>query len=418
MAQVVYPFYCTAPGYLMKQKLAFVMILMCCAATWMVTMERLERSGAATITGTRGIRDLWNKLPDGDTSLDSLASLEQLVNLQPRQHVFFLNTHKAGGSIVRNVLLLFAHRNNLTVLLPRKGLGFSFSSKNYWHNRDTRSSRNSHIICDYLVFNKTFVDAVLPADTLFVGIVRHPFHQFLAAFHKYTRVLPDSKNYLRKIPGPFPVATYLSEPEKWEHPDPSRSFTNNRMSFDFGLEVAQWKDNAAVERYLQYLESTFHLVMVAEKFDESLVLLRRLARWSLRDVLYLQVSDFEMLNRYTFNETQRHRHRKFQYPDYALYARFEAILFKRISEQTQYGFYSELAQFRKTREAVQVFCEKAPEKRDLRVKASLWNEAFRVTPRDCQFMSGVLPLVNRSLLAKNYNYQYYKEETQLLFGPE
>ncbi|KAL8580519.1 hypothetical protein ACOMHN_054674 [Nucella lapillus] len=394
------------------QKLMMTMIFLCTGSMWMALVERLRIS--STLVTLPDVRDLVGRLPV-DSGLGPLVPADSLMAKNPNTHIFFLNTHKAGGSIVRNMLLLFARRHSLTSLLPRPGIRFiSLDGKNYWDNKAPGSEgRANDILSEYLVFNQTFVTSLMPPDTLYVGIVRDPFQQFLAAFQKYSRVLPEEENYLRAIPGPIPVATYLRDPQKWEHPDPSKSFTNNRMSFDFGLDVDKWGDKRAIHRYLQYLEDTFHLVMVADRFDESLVLLRRQAQWSLRDILYIQISDFEMLTRYTFKETQKQAHRKFQYPDYALYWRFEAILYKKIGQQIFYGFYSELARFRDTRNRVQVFCEKMPGD-SIHIKASRWNEAFKVTVQDCKLMTGVLPLANHSLQAETYNYWYYKEEAQNL----
>ncbi|XP_070387591.1 galactose-3-O-sulfotransferase 3-like isoform X3 [Dermacentor albipictus] len=47
----------------------------------------------------------------------------------------------------------------------------------------------------------------------------------------------------------------------------------NQMSFDLGLEPAQFANASAVRRFVERLDATFDLVMVAERINESLVLL-------------------------------------------------------------------------------------------------------------------------------------------------
>ncbi|KAK7094701.1 galactose-3-O-sulfotransferase 2-like [Littorina saxatilis] len=381
---------------LMTTKLAFLMLIVCSVGVWMVITDHLTRSTAYTIPeNSVNIRNLL-----GWDSFNTLATVEHAGEPGPRKHVFFLNVHKTGGTNVKYVLLHFARRYNLTVLLPKAGPHFSEHSKNYWHNVDPRArGRRNDILCDYSVFNETFVSALMPKDTLYVGIVRYPFEQFLAAFLQYESQIPQ--DYLTSIPGPYRIATYLSDPKKWEHPDPSQSFTNNRMSFDFGLDVAQWSDKGAIKRHLDYLDVKFDLVMVTEKLDESLILLRRLAGWSLQDIIYVKwLSPFGQEQTYLFNETQRHRHKQFQYPDYALYRRFEAVLYQKISQQAGYGFHEELNKFRSTVETVRVFCEQKA-KKTLQIKASVWNTAFTVTRKDCLFMTGALPFVNTTTLELN-----------------
>jgi hypothetical protein len=60
------------------------------------------------------------------------------------------------------------------------------------------------------------------------------------------------------------------------------------MSFDFGLEPNLMDNATAVSEYINYLNNTFHLVMVSERFEESMVLLKRLMGWGLQDVLYIR----------------------------------------------------------------------------------------------------------------------------------
>ncbi|KAH7965398.1 hypothetical protein HPB49_007366 [Dermacentor silvarum] len=59
----------------------------------------------------------------------------------------------------------------------------------------------------------------------------------------------------------------------------------NQMSFDLGLEPAQFANASAVRRFIERLDATFDLVMVAERINESLVLLRDLLCWDLDDVV-------------------------------------------------------------------------------------------------------------------------------------
>nr|XP_054933550.1 galactosylceramide sulfotransferase-like [Dermacentor andersoni] len=59
----------------------------------------------------------------------------------------------------------------------------------------------------------------------------------------------------------------------------------NQMSFDLGLEPAQFANATAVRRFVERLDATFDLVMVAERINESLVLLRDLLCGDVDDVV-------------------------------------------------------------------------------------------------------------------------------------
>lgn len=46
------------------------------------------------------------------------------------------------------------------------------------------------------------------------------------------------------------------------------------MAFDLGLPVNAFRNTVAVDQFIQRLEETFDLVLIAERMSESLVLLR------------------------------------------------------------------------------------------------------------------------------------------------
>lgn len=72
--------------------------------------------------------------------------------------------------------------------------------------------------------------------------------------------------------------------------------TNNRMALEFGfpLEVfrSRKKKTAAITEYLDQLDSEMDLILVVEKLEESMVLLRRILNWKLQDILYIHKNSF------------------------------------------------------------------------------------------------------------------------------
>ena len=58
----------------------------------------------------------------------------------------------------------------------------------------------------------------------------------------------------------------------------------NQMLWDFGLDHSLLTNESAIRAKIFEIESYFDLVMVAERFDESIILLRDELCWSYRDV--------------------------------------------------------------------------------------------------------------------------------------
>lgn len=62
------------------------------------------------------------------------------------------------------------------------------------------------------------------------------------------------------------------------------------MLWDMGLSLEDMEDPEAVEAKIREAEDTFDLVMIAERFDESVVLLRELLCWEYKDVAYFKLN--------------------------------------------------------------------------------------------------------------------------------
>ncbi len=59
----------------------------------------------------------------------------------------------------------------------------------------------------------------------------------------------------------------------------------NQQILDLGLPWSHYHNEDAVDRHVEYLMANFHLFMVAEKMDESLIMLRHLMNWTIEDVV-------------------------------------------------------------------------------------------------------------------------------------
>ncbi|XP_070212844.1 galactose-3-O-sulfotransferase 4-like [Littorina saxatilis] len=351
-----------------------------------------------------------------------------------QRHVFFLKVHKAASTTVMNVLYRFALQRNLNVALPMRDNILSENGK-LWARRllppPTGASYFFDILCNHLVFHEPSVRVTLPADASFIGIVREPFQQFVSAF-QYYRTNFNIK-YLEQIHSSDPIATYLHDPAQYEPTrGPSFSYTHNRMSFDFGIDPEKMNSERHIKDYVSYLNRTFQLVMVSERFDESMVLLKRLLGWRLQDVLYIKNNVLKGSaggggdSQFTAGQRQAHRH--FNAADYALYEHF-AQLFQAKVEAEGKLFPQEVAAFVTMREKVEAFCAGAAntsnEGEHLTLVATAWTGVFEVTKKECRLMTlqenRFVDLVRQwqygPLLMEKYQLMMSKHRRERLFIP-
>lgn len=64
----------------------------------------------------------------------------------------------------------------------------------------------------------------------------------------------------------------------------------NQMLFDLGMDDKAFSNKTAVHEYISFLDSVFDLVMVKEKMEESLVLLKDLLCWKTDDVVIFHLN--------------------------------------------------------------------------------------------------------------------------------
>ena len=304
--------------------------------------------------------------------------------------------HKAASSTVQNILYRFGSHRNLSFVLPYKGHYISYhNSKTY--NAILRSPDNKtgkyNILCNHVVFNHTKFKRLMYDDAIYIAIVREPLDQFISAAYYYKYVYP--KKYLKKLNKTTFIQDLIHDPVRLEDLKMTKTF--NRMAGDFGYvvnsigEVLNLSDDA-ITSFVSRLKNTFDLVMVVDYFDESLVMMKRLLNWSLKDILYIKLNQLESNNVHTPSKANvsnydkaifRRRNRL----DYAIYDTFRDILLQKMSKEMY--FEAEVKQFKTITNDVHVFCiEKTqmPSKRQITFSASDWNTAFSVDEQDCKLM--------------------------------
>merc|ERR550519_2311328 len=73
----------------------------------------------------------------------------------------------------------------------------------------------------------------------------------------------------------------------------NRAFKNlgrNQMLWDAGLPARLMDNETAVSEKIAEMENTFDLVMIADRFDESMILLKDLLCWDYRDVVNFKLN--------------------------------------------------------------------------------------------------------------------------------
>lgn len=213
-------------------------------------------------------------------------------------------------------------------------------------------------MCNHARFNKRPMNYLFPKDrSKYITILRDPVAQYESVFNFMHFAKPlgfkDEED---------PLGTFLKFPPAFQEIKPLMKATlalhlvRNPMLFDLGLDFRYFQNKTAVERYIEFLDNEFDLVMILEHFDESLLLLKRLLCWELKDILHFKLNERQDVQKRKFiSQEVRDDIKSWNKADFMLYQHFNRTFWRKIKAQGP-GFQRELKIFRRKKEAFTRAC--------------------------------------------------------------
>ncbi|XP_074058362.1 galactosylceramide sulfotransferase-like [Macrotis lagotis] len=206
----------------------------------------------------------------------------------PKLDIVFMKTHKTASSTLLNILFRFGQKHKLKFAFPSGYNDFNYPSLfrcSLVHNYQPEACFN--IICNHMHFDYSEVHSLVPPNATFITVLRDPAHLFESSFHYFGLVVP----FTWKLTGQNKLAKFLQDPTQYYNPQGFNAhYLHNLLFFDLGYNNELDPRNPQVKVHILEVEQRFHLVMLQEYFDESLVLLKDLMCWELEDILYFKLN--------------------------------------------------------------------------------------------------------------------------------
>ena len=330
---------------------------------------------------SRGTKPSYNSINSIDDTANSHYNIQNKLkrtdNASEIRHIGFLKVRKAGGSTLQNIFFRFGLKRNLTFVLPRDRYYFNIAA-----TLPVRPGGHYDILATHSWYKSEEYDRILPKDKVNIAIVREPIDRLISSAYYYRDVY--GYKYLNKIP----KATYIQElilhPEKYETKPFSE--TRNSMGQDFGFATTlKIEDSDEVLKKMNSLEKEFFLVLLTDRFDESLVLMKRYLNWNLSDILYIP------RNTHTHPPVNitaelREKYKKTSFMDFAIYNRFSEIFNEKVIAEGQY-FQQEVKHLQIVLSKTVSFCQHQKiSKTFLEIPSSAWNTDFKIFESDCKIL--------------------------------
>ncbi|XP_006147990.1 galactosylceramide sulfotransferase isoform X1 [Tupaia chinensis] len=221
--------------------------------------------------------------PEVVTGMNSSAG-----ECQPRRDIVFMKTHKTASSTLLNILFRFGQKHGLKFAFPNGRNDFDYPA--FFARslvQDYRPGACFNIICNHMRFHYDEVRGLVPPNATFITVLRDPARLFESSFHYFGSVVPLTW----KLTSRDKLAEFLQDPDRYYDPNGYNAhYLHNLLFFDLGYDSGLDPGSPQVQEHILEVERRFHLVLLQEYFDESLVLLRDLLCWELEDVLYFKLN--------------------------------------------------------------------------------------------------------------------------------
>ncbi|XP_064642475.1 galactosylceramide sulfotransferase-like [Lineus longissimus] len=353
-----------------------------------------------------------------------------------RRFISFVKVHKCASSAIGTILVLFGLKHKLNFALPRYDQGhLGWPAPLRPEHLDPHVAQPINIITHHMVYNRTTLKKLMPSDTTYIAILREPYFQFKSAFNFF--LVTSQLDMTSKSP----MTEFLENPRKFEKPVHfiyngkyfgAKSITRNFMLTDLGFSSENSDSETKIREYIDYLDDNFDLIMIKEYLLESLVLMRRLLCWDIRDVICRYVNRNKKYKYRPDDENEEKLmklYNEWSKGDVILYDHFNKTLWKKISNEGR-DFWRELDYFSGVLERVDDFCKYVINDKNitkeegkklwtvyLHIQLSDWNEPFTITKMECIRMS-VQPWQYTKSLRKHMKWKDTLYEKDTLRGKQ
>ncbi len=337
----------------------------------------------------------------------------------------YIKTRKTGSSTITNILYRFALRHNLTVMTfvhnhPKTGKQFPVHQLPFL--RGERQPKYN-LIMEHLYYRREFFDEILPGNKTFISSLRHPLDQLKSDIHfekshefgrfsvkKKLDRFSKSRDFMQNYDRSFErLARFRSGSSKLTKDTLDKVLMFPRKLNRYGqryltLPEPSFRNGTAsyeINSLVRKLADEFSFMLITEYFDESLVLLKRILSWDLRDIVYSPLKRGKYPKKGKDHSPEHlTRHQELKPEEYALYDHFNTTFWQLVNRESV-DFWDEVRHYKQTNGRILRFCEKyhkslqkdsarvseiVQNNETLVIDQSKWSEAFTIDVLDCVLM--------------------------------
>ncbi|XP_029442588.1 galactose-3-O-sulfotransferase 2-like [Rhinatrema bivittatum] len=281
----------------------------------MALQEKLTDSRSTEVSGTQS------------KSFLSTSSTHPDCKLQT--HIVFLKMHKCASSTVMNILFRFGEARNLTFAFPKnRGTHLNYPhyfNASYVQDFSPYKKNKFNIMLHHMRFRQSEIEKVMPNDSFYFSILRNPVHLMESSFAYFNEAQAFQKAET--------LDKFLDQPlQFYNASDRQSGIVKNLMTFDFGFNNNGNSSAKDAQLNIEAIENMFDLILIAEYFDESMVLLKEALCWNLDDVVYFPLNSRSKQRRTPLSNNTIEKIKSWNKLDWELYIHFNRTFWARIDQ--------------------------------------------------------------------------------------
>lgn len=268
-------------------------------------------------------------------SSEQLSTVWKKINMDFRP-IVFVKTHKTGSSTIQSLFYRYALLRNLTVALPVHTSSFIYPVLKFHRSMvlPQLEVQKHDMVLHSMIFNPSEVNKIVKDRAVYITILRRPADVFISAFKFYKHSKCFDGSQLASLNFTQYRSLNISKCEQTD------TQVANTQLFDLGISLETLTGKNRINNAIQWLESKLHLVLIAERFEESLLVLKRELGWTMDDIIYfVQNRQIKIYNKSNPHKTVEkitikmwNSITEFNYADYLLYHHFKVKFNAKLNE--------------------------------------------------------------------------------------